>query len=248
MAQGKGKLTFEGKMELRSRILLLFEKQFKQFPRKKEEDIHLIDEWISNGRRNESTLYEQFRIQRRYNYPIEREQDSATIQDLGKHADRVLIIPSRLREAREKSGWTQGRLADELWTAKEWISICENKSDEEKASVEKALCYVVAVFLGTTPGYLMGQTDSFDKDLYIERYRVQTETGDQLEEVQISELSTPIFFSAKTVGQGFNSISKLKNELAERMNPTTHDDELCKLLITYMRHIFGHWIGIHKWL
>lgn len=80
---------------------------------------------------------------------------------------RVTIVPSRLREQREKCSLSLRNVEGRCWEISYGgIKYCETFS----TPMEKSRCYFLAALYGTTPGYLMGQTDDENTDIYLMRY------------------------------------------------------------------------------
>lgn len=119
---------------------------------------------------------------------------------------RVPIIASRLAGQREKCGLSLRNVSDRCWISHVALYKHEKKTSSGVNTIEKSLCYYLAALYGTTPGYLMGQTDDDTTDIYVTRYTFKEENKSKrtchqsvpIVIISVSELSLPIlFFSAE---------------------------------------------------
>lgn len=119
---------------------------------------------------------------------------------------RVPIIASRLAEQREKCGLSLRNVSNRCWISHIALYKHEKKTSAGVNTIEKSLCYYLAALYGTTPGYLMGQTDDDTTDIYVTRYTFKKANKSKrtyhqsapIVIISVSELSLPIwFFSAE---------------------------------------------------
>lgn len=142
--------------------------------------------------------------------------------DLLDSDERVLIMPQRLKNCRSHAGFSLEQVSELSWVSNVWLHRQEQSDSTKgtgKKEIEKALCYYLAALYGTTPGYLMGQTDNPNKDIFITKYiwhnLIETAKPSKpmrqyvIEEVIVS----PIYYPSKKQQRGLAAGEELKNLL-----------------------------------
>lgn len=158
----------------------------------------------------------------RRQYSVKTYNKCIRYTDLIDSDEQVLIIPQRLKDCRDYAGFSLEQVSELSWVSNVWLYRLEQSDSTNRAGkkkIEKALCYYLAALYGTTPGYLMGQTDSPNKEIFITKYIWHsliktTKRSKPIKEYVIEELiASPIYYPSKKQRRGLAAREKLKDLL-----------------------------------
>lgn len=156
-------------------------------------------------------------------YDIYAPERTIVVKELFRSEDQVYVCPVRLKNCRISSGLTFSQIESLSWVTRGWLSRCEKFSPQnphQKVKIEKSLCYLLAALYDTTPGYLMGHTNSVNTDLFTVKYKYRLKGKDRYkhDNPAIKELSLCVYSFSKERSDGFKSIEKLQKILTEHTN------------------------------
>lgn len=145
------------------------------------------------------------------------------IAELFNLEEQVYICPARLKACRVASGLTFSQIESLSWVTRSWLNRCEkfpSKNLRQKVKMEKSLCYFLAALYGTTPGYLMGHTNSVNSDLFTTQYKYRKKGKKSYvhEPPIIRELSLTLYCLSKDRINGLKAIKSLEKIIDKHPN------------------------------
>lgn len=148
-------------------------------------------------------------------YDIKSSEKTIKVNDLLFSEDQVYVCPVRLKERRIASGLSFAQVEAISWVSRGWLNRCEKLPSEgscQKNKIEKSLCYYLAALYGTTPGYLMGHTNSVNSDLFSTKYSYRIKGNKRYKHTPpvIKELSLGLYYPSKEQAAGLKAAEKLK--------------------------------------